>query len=62
MEHIDPLSLMIIGIIISGIGIALLWSRPRRWKIVGTICAVIGAIINVANLLLHVNSLQIPMS
>ena len=59
MENVDPLSLMIMGIIISGIGIALLWSHPRRWKIAGTICAVIGVIINVVNVLLHV-TITIP--
>jgi tetrahydromethanopterin S-methyltransferase subunit C len=49
MVFADPLSFMIVGIIISLMGIWLLWSHPRRWKIAGTICAIIGVAINVAN-------------
>ncbi len=55
MAEIDPLSLMIVGIIISLIGIGFLWLHPMKWKAIGTACAIVGVIINVVNVYIHAN-------
>ena len=50
MADIDPISCMVVGIAFSILGIVLLWSKPRKYKAIGTACAVIGVIISIGNL------------
>lgn len=40
----------LIGIGFGAFGIAAIWIHPRRWKIVGTILALIGLAINAGNI------------
>lgn len=58
MSEIDPLLLMIIGIVVSVVGIGLLWGHPLKWKVSGTVFAITGVIINVINVIMQVNILQ----
>jgi len=39
----------LIGIGFAAFGIAAIWIHPRRWKIAGTVLALIGLAINVGN-------------
>ncbi len=40
----------LIGIVFGAFGIAAIWIHPIRWKIVGTVLALIGLAINAGNI------------
>ena len=40
----------LIGIGFAAFGIATIWIHPRRWKIAGTVLALIGLVINAGNI------------
>ena len=57
MELSESEIAILIGIAFGAFGIAAIWIRPRRWKIAGTVLAVIGLTINAVNIFLgSVNS------
>jgi len=45
----EPLSLLVLGIAISGTGIYLTIKHPLKWKILGVSMAISGIAINVVN-------------
>lgn len=40
----------LVGLGFGAIGIAAIWTHPRRWKVVGTVLALIGLAINAGNI------------
>ena len=40
----------LVGIVFGAIGIAAIWAHPIRWKVVGTVLAIIGLVINAGNI------------
>ena len=50
LKSSEPFILMMTVIIFSIVRIGLLWAGPRKYKIIGTVCAIIGVIISIVNL------------